>query len=74
MPKVISYLTWAMLTSARNCSILDPLLFVCNRGDTICTVPRRSPIKGVRPSPYATGDCTATDRNLFFTACTPKLR
>ena len=28
-------------------------LFVCNRGDTIHI--RRSPIKGVRPNPYATG-------------------
>ena len=32
---------------------------VCfNRGDMYYTVSRRSPIKGVRPSPYATGFLT----------------
>ena len=29
-------------------------IFVCKRGDTIGTVSRWPPIKGVRPSPYAT--------------------
>ena len=47
--KILKYNLSRILLAFTHFSIL--LVFVCNRGDTVSW---RSPIKGVRPSPFAT--------------------